>query len=636
TNMYPLVGRSGTGGSFDRLSIEELQANKQYRYQWSLFILALAGLQRKPIDFPGVVYPPLNPAASFMEIGGIHGKPFREYVGDREDPSSDNFVPIDYKAMPPVSFITWHRAYVMLIEVPIGEYAENIAEQIEISYPDEAGLWVPAAKQLRFPFPPGEAVLLVTNPLARYEFPYLPDDFRDITRVSIHSFPLAMLMTLTTDCRTVSTGLFSQWEYTVRCAPMVPGPPRSDYDVLNALAIFRLIGQSARFFMFPDDGDSSLMQFSNTLNQSRPEMDYAHIGSLELAHNLIHTIAGGNGHLLVFEGFDPIFFLHHANVDRFAALWEWCYPQYWMNDGYPQSGQTKPWLQSSGPSASSTPPIPGNHSILLPFRHPDGTYWTNTETRFLTTHPSTKVYPKYGKFHGISVDKAATSPKEQRIARAKIAKYYGVDFKKSKQQNQASSWAYLPVPNVNEAVGLPENHTPTSDFRHFNVVVRLPEHAFGGPYTFNLYWGAHLVGSVAVFARENESPCGACAFRREKASAVRGVIHLPSHIVDKILGDKIRGHDNAMENAADFITASLSGTLVDGCGRVLASAQGGRGAKAVPKAEAAIQSVQPVEISLFSAAVSQHDNDDDEPTHFFDWKPHTGLFPVSPFKSRFC
>ncbi|KAF9234740.1 hypothetical protein BU15DRAFT_78744 [Melanogaster broomeanus] len=25
--------------------------------------------------------------------------------------------------------------------------------------------------------------------------------------------------------------------------------------------------------------------------------------------------------------------------------------------------------------------------------------------------------------------------------------------------------------------------------------------------------------------------------------------------------------------------------------------------------------------------MSQHDDDDDEPTHFFDWKPHNSLFP---------
>jgi hypothetical protein len=32
--------------------------------------------------------------------------------------------------------------------------------------------------------------------------------------------------------------------------------------------------------------------------------------------------------------FDPIFFLHHCNVDRLFALWEYVYPEYWVGQGY--------------------------------------------------------------------------------------------------------------------------------------------------------------------------------------------------------------------------------------------------------------------------------------------------------------
>ena len=49
--------------------------------------------------------------------------------------------------------------------------------------------------------------------------------------------------------------------------------------------------------------------------------------------------------------YDPIFFLHHCNVDRLYALWEYVYPDYWMgNDGYlDENGNrvqfSKPWLR---------------------------------------------------------------------------------------------------------------------------------------------------------------------------------------------------------------------------------------------------------------------------------------------------
>jgi tyrosinase len=33
-------------------------------------------------------------------------------------------------------------------------------------------------------------------------------------------------------------------------------------------------------------------------------------------------------------GFDPIFFLHHCQVDRLLSFWETIYPDYWMGLGY--------------------------------------------------------------------------------------------------------------------------------------------------------------------------------------------------------------------------------------------------------------------------------------------------------------
>lgn len=37
-------------------------------------------------------------------------------------------------------------------------------------------------------------------------------------------------------------------------------------------------------------------------------------------------------------GFDPIFFLHHANVDRFLALWSALNPQVWVTEGPARDG----------------------------------------------------------------------------------------------------------------------------------------------------------------------------------------------------------------------------------------------------------------------------------------------------------
>ena len=46
----------------------------------------------------------------------------------------------------------------------------------------------------------------------------------------------------------------------------------------------------------------------------------------EIAHNLIHALVGGSGEhsmaSLRYTAFDPIFYLHHSNVDRIWAIWQ--------------------------------------------------------------------------------------------------------------------------------------------------------------------------------------------------------------------------------------------------------------------------------------------------------------------------
>lgn len=84
-NYFPITGRSTTQKVFDRLPVQELAAD--HPYQWSLFILGFAYIKDTPIPFPGVVQPPLRDMTSFMEIGAIHGKPYREWPGDRRTPA---------------------------------------------------------------------------------------------------------------------------------------------------------------------------------------------------------------------------------------------------------------------------------------------------------------------------------------------------------------------------------------------------------------------------------------------------------------------------------------------------------------------------------------------------------------------
>ncbi|KAF9232551.1 hypothetical protein BU15DRAFT_81117 [Melanogaster broomeanus] len=111
---------------------------------------------------------PLDPPLSLMEIAGLHGKPY----GRLQLSWQEGYEPIISRFGGTVSsLVSWSpnlalyaarllpprlrhlaRPYAVLVEQQaIGEYAEDIAQQIEIFDCEEVGLWVPAAKKFRFP-----------------------------------------------------------------------------------------------------------------------------------------------------------------------------------------------------------------------------------------------------------------------------------------------------------------------------------------------------------------------------------------------------------------------------------------------------------------------------------------------------
>lgn len=101
-------------------------------------------------------------------------------------------------------------------------------------------------------------------------------------------------------------------------------------------------------------------------------------------------------------GFDPIFFLHHCNVDRLYAFWEYVYPEYWIADGWKsETGEIIPFsmcifhsvslyhLTLSSETAQGSfyqdNDAPVDHATPLgPFRAKDvNNYWTSDDTRTL-------------------------------------------------------------------------------------------------------------------------------------------------------------------------------------------------------------------------------------------------------------
>jgi tyrosinase len=243
----------------------------------------------------------------------------------------------------------------------------------------------------------------------------------------------------------------------------------------------------------------------------------------------------------------------------------------------------------------------------------------------------------YPELVGVKVDIAAVSPQERALARKKIATYYGFDPQATAKRvaTPTSSWKHLPVPKPEDPV-VPDDHTVVPHFRTFAVHVKLPEHAYNRSYSFQLHHtgNAHsspqLVGTVTVFARPDHSPCKACAARREAGSVIRGMIPIPSELIDSTIKSNPCGESPlTFDQTLAHIKGEFIGKLVDANGIELAKAEGGQETPNVPEGRAASGRVTPVEISLVSTAVAEHVEHKDRPVYLLDWQNHDGVFNVS-------
>ncbi|KAG2121574.1 common central domain of tyrosinase-domain-containing protein [Suillus cothurnatus] len=650
---YPVIGRKGTGGVFDRLPIETLE--KDHPHQFALFILAFAAIQQRP-DAPQVIK---EPAGTFMEIASIHGRPFIEWAGDRNKDTSTDYSATDKKDTDPVParfggycnhgsvfFPTWHRPYVMLLEQSIGNIADQLAHDIEAKNPQESGVWVKAAKELRFPYwdwaekdvsenglPPilyedkveivaaGGQKQIVNNPLSSFSFvDGIPSDFADET------------------LRTGQVAYFTKWHRTYRYVASTANPEGSNVDQLQKAfkaGAKDLRSKVAQLFVVNDDEDSALAwdEFSNHTTESKREMDNYNSGSLEGVHDAVHILAGGTGHMSApdYAGFDPIFFLHHSNVDRLLALWEWCYTEYWMESGYKLKGNSYPWTQQLGTYAQVYNAQLLPDGPLQPFRTEQGEYWTSSQARFLHADAYPKYY-SYPEFAGIKVDQAAMSSDERALARKKVAAYYGFDPQTTAQQATASAWTQLPVPD-NDHPAVPADHTIIPEYRTFAVHVKLLEHAFNSSYSFQLHHRGNdhsapqLIGTVTVFARPDHSPCKACTLRREAGTIIHGIIPIPPALIESIMKSNASSETVAtFDQTLAHIKGEFFGKIVDTAGLELARAEGGLETPKIPSQQTTSRNVTPIEISLVSTAVAEHGQDKDRPVYICDWQHHDGVF----------
>jgi len=94
--------------------------------------------------------------------------------------------------------------------------------------------------------------------------------------------------------------------------------------------------------------------------------------ALENIHDSVHGSIGGNGHMsyIPYSAFDPIFWLHHVQVDRLTAMFQAASPGLVLASGTAVGTFARP-AGSSSVDDINTP--------LYPFRRADNSWWTSAQ-----------------------------------------------------------------------------------------------------------------------------------------------------------------------------------------------------------------------------------------------------------------
>ncbi|KAJ8073000.1 hypothetical protein PM082_019866 [Marasmius tenuissimus] len=483
----------GPQGVANRLEINDFIKNEAH---FSLYVQALIKLQQKD----------QKEVDSFFQIGGIHGLPAAQWDPDSPRGPGDDQQWLGYCTHGDVLFPTWHRPYMILMEQAIQDEATKIAE----TYTYEKECFIDAARNLRQPYwdwakksvPPPEVISMdsltirvfdgekgsVANPFRRYTFNPLLSSFK---------FPKP----------------FDMWQTTLRH----PKDPNATEDI-NQLICWMQSAQTdirdktyimlTQVHTWPEFSHHTASKDSSKDTKHALDDGYMKIkgNSLEAIHDAIHVNIGGGGHMgdPTVAGFDPIFYMHHAQVDRLLAIWATLNPNVWVT---PSTSKEGTWTLEQGS------PIDTN-TDLTPFWNAEPTYWTSA--KIMDTASLGYTYPDFN-----VLPEEPTGPLPNVIAEKINRLYAGATFERLSPKT---------------AISGSQDRAAQSKVWEWTARIRVKKYEVGVSFGIPLFVGSvpenleewltseNFVGAQYTFVNSTPESCGNC--RTQQNVTIEGFVHL--------------------------------------------------------------------------------------------------------------
>ena len=352
---------TGAGGNtvYPRLEIRQMKDNNPNQY--TLLVLAMERwMARSESD-----------QSSYFGVSSIHGVPRVNYNNVGQCGSCGNAD--GYCTHDSILFPSWHRVYVALFEQELLKVVKTIANE----YPagNARTTMVNAANVMRMPYWDWAA----KPPAGRPHLPKIVSDFSVTVNAQqgTRTFNNPFFRYDFKNNQGLVYTPFTTWTRTYRYPNNNGANAASDTNAcINAFNNIQRSLQDQVYSLFTnckdyahfsnDNADSSSTQCSN---------------SLEGIHNTIHGVAGGPGSQSVSAGhmtylstasFDPLFWLHHTNVDRLFAMWQRINPNQY---GGAQTAPHNTWTIAQGSRQDA-------NSNLTPFyKNNNGQFWTTNDVR---------------------------------------------------------------------------------------------------------------------------------------------------------------------------------------------------------------------------------------------------------------
>ncbi|KAL4915885.1 common central domain of tyrosinase-domain-containing protein [Aspergillus aurantiobrunneus] len=326
-----------------RPEIDQWSSNPANDKQVKLFVMALDRFQK------------IDPADrdSYFQIAGIHGQPNVPWDEPIDSAEAEGR---GYCTHNNVLFPIWHRAYLALYEQRLYEIMTQ--EIVPNFTSDERPAWEEAAHSWRLPFWDWGVTSSVPD-ISKYPTTVVPTaDGTGEERIPNPLFQFRM----PTNKPMSSQGMDNfrdPWVddgdmlYYGECIGTSRWPEKNDvvsgsaawrhgvvnnYKVQDALRKPEWLSETSygqpaemvyRLLTVPLEYSS----FATTAQLSE-DQSVANDINLEYIHNNVHGWVGGdfNGHMsqIPVATFDPLFWLHHCNIDRIFALWQGLNPENWF------------------------------------------------------------------------------------------------------------------------------------------------------------------------------------------------------------------------------------------------------------------------------------------------------------------